>query len=110
MEADRLRLESKPLQHAPVRRVRHAERLAPRRYATEQTDLTALLLVLPGLSTANDRIGATEQARPIAVQPVEGARFDQILHLSAIDLARIDPVREVGDVGEPRVAARLDHC
>ena len=87
--------------------MRNGSRLA--RHAAEQPDLPAFLFVPPRLGAPHDGLGGGEQPRAVGLQPVERARPHETLHLRPAELPRIDPVGEIGEIGERRLAACLDH-
>ena len=70
------------------------------RRAAEQADLAALLLLRLGLGAAQHRFGTSEQPRAVRLQRVERTGADQILKLHPVELARIDPRREIREIGE----------
>src|SRR5205823_6454730 len=78
------------------------------RCAAEQFALPHFSILLTALRRREDRIDASVHARAIFLQRIECARGGEALQYALVDRARVHAAREVGDVAERLVAARID--
>ena len=106
-EADRVELALQPLGRQPRLRGRQRDLLARRRAAEHVVlaDRRGLVLALRG---RENRIDARMDARAVALQRIERAGGGKAFQHALVDRARVHAAREVGDVAERLVAARLD--
>ena len=105
-EPDRVVFALQPLGRQPRFGRRQRQRLA-RRTATEQLALSEHRVVVAALRGGHDQVHARVRARAVALQRIERAGGREAFQHALVDGARIDPAREVREVAERPVAARL---
>ena len=106
-EADRVELALQPLGRQP-RLGRGQRNLLAHRRPAEHVVLADLRSLVLALRRRKDRVDAGVDARAVGLQRIERAGGGEAFQHALVDRARIDAAREVRDVAERLVAARLD--
>ena len=108
MEADRLRLETQPLDRLPIRHIRQSQRLRLVVRAAEQADLAAFLFLGIGLGPPDDHVGCPKDPRAVRFQAIERTGPGKVLDLVAADLLGVDSCSKIRDIGKIPIATGSD--
>src|SRR5262245_35712818 len=107
-KSDGTELLLQPLGRQPWLDLGQPQRTARPAVAERELERAALLGLVRALGLAQHAIDRRKCARAVALERVEGAGSGETFQDSLVDRARIDPAREVGEVGEGTIAARRD--